>query len=151
MVVANLSMFRLPRTFFIDLAELDRQYIALQSQHHPDKFVGKSAAEMAAATAKSSLINEEYNALKDPIKRAQMLLPAPADTAADPALLLEMMELREQIAAGDDLQAEVTAQIKEVELAFDKALKRDDLPKMNELFVRMQYLYKAKAEIREGR
>jgi molecular chaperone HscB len=135
--------------FFIDLEELDKQYIALQSQYHPDKFVRKSAAAMAEATATSSLINEEYNALKDPLKRARMLLPEELiDTKPDPDLLLEMMELRERIELGDDLSAEVNAQIKDVEIAFDAALQEVDFAKMGNLFVRMQYLYKTKAEIK---
>ena len=172
-------MFNLPKTFFIDIAELERQYIVLQSQYHPDKFVNKSPEEIAQATVKSSLINEQYQTLKDPVKRAKTLLPTQTEITTDPELLIEMMELREEIAHSrhcDELSDEaihasdrhlpgllrfarndgiwgiaekVNMQIIEVENSFEEALQRDDVAKMNELFVRMQYLYKAKTEIRD--
>lgn len=96
--------------FNVNLKSLEQAYFAAQRQSHPDRFVGKPEAERVEAIERSQLINEAYDTLKNPLRRAQHLLELQgifmdedANQNVPPALLMEMMELREAIhdAAGD--------------------------------------------------
>lgn len=74
----------LPRKLTIDTAALEKQFYMLSRMLHPDRFSGRTAMEQEAALAKSSLLNDAYRTLKDPILRTQYLLK------------LEGVELEEQ-------------------------------------------------------
>jgi len=78
------EIFSLPRKLTIDTAALEKHFYKLSRQYHPDRFASKSAAEQEAATEQSSLLNDAYRALKDPIRRTEYLLE------------LEGVELEEQ-------------------------------------------------------
>ena len=158
--VENHSMFKSPEQFFelfklkkefaINLDDLEKHYIALQSQYHPDKFVGKAPEEIAQATQNSSFINDGYNSLKDPVKRAQLLIQH-TENINDPAVLMEIMELRESIEESsdlDELYLQVNGQIKDVESSFDEAFKSNNIEQLNKLFLKMQYLHKAKIDVK---
>lgn len=60
--------------FRIDPAALDEAYRALQTQVHPDRFAGGSESQRRMALQASARVNEAYQALKDPVQRAQYLL-----------------------------------------------------------------------------
>ena len=98
--------------FDIDLAALEAEYFKAQRQYHPDRFVGKPAQEMTEALQKSMDINQAYEILKNPLKRAQYLLGLQGikvGTEADSvkpanALLMEIMDLREQLAEAKDIK-----------------------------------------------
>jgi molecular chaperone HscB len=90
--------------FDLDEAELERRYRELQKRLHPDKFVHASSSERRASLSHAVSVNEAYRALRDPLKRAELLLarhagPALGKATVDPELLMEVMELREQLAA----------------------------------------------------
>src|SRR6185437_8167784 len=74
----------------IDVASLEKQFYALSRRLHPDRFASRPAAEQEAALAESSLLNDAYRTLKDPIPRTQYLLK------------LEGVELEEQSKAATD-------------------------------------------------
>lgn len=63
------EQFNLPTSFVIDEAELEKRYIKLQQQFHPDAAIDQTSAEI-----NSILINQAYQILKNPIKRAIYLL-----------------------------------------------------------------------------
>ena len=94
----------LPAALDIDAAALDKAYFALQRQWHPDRFVGKPAAERAKASAEAAALNDAYRTLKDPLGRAIYLaelkgveLPGDGKTIDDPDLLMEAMDAREEL------------------------------------------------------
>jgi molecular chaperone HscB len=104
---ANLfSILSIPQSFDINLQTLESAYFAAQRQHHPDRFIGKPDAERLKALQQSADINKAYETLKSPLKRAQYLLHLKGITVGteqdsvkpSPALLTEIMELRERIA-----------------------------------------------------
>ena len=74
----------------IDTVSLEQRFYALSRRLHPDRFASKSAAEQEAALAESSLLNDAYRTLKDPILRTQYLLT------------LEGIQLEEQSKAATD-------------------------------------------------
>jgi molecular chaperone HscB len=84
------EVFSLPRHLRIDTAALENQFYTLSRKLHPDRFASKSLAEQEAALAQSSLLNDAYRALKDPILRTQYLLK------------LEGVELEEQSKAATE-------------------------------------------------
>jgi molecular chaperone HscB len=84
------TVFSLPRHLHIDTAALEKQFYMLSRKLHPDRFASKPLAEQEAALAQSSLLNDAYRTLKDPILRTQYLLK------------LEGVELEEQSKAATE-------------------------------------------------
>ena len=68
------SVFALPRKLNIDTDALQKQFYSESRRLHPDRFAGKPEAEQQWATERSSLLNDSYRALKDPIARTEYLL-----------------------------------------------------------------------------
>jgi molecular chaperone HscB len=92
----------LPRKLTLDVAALEKQFYVLSRKLHPDRFASKPVAEQAAALAQSSLLNDAYRTLKDPILRTQYLLT------------LEGVELEEQSKAATDAARASGGQKKQV-------------------------------------
>lgn len=98
------SLLSQPASFEIDLERLEQYYFSLQRQFHPDRFVRKSDIERQTAIRKSMEINDAYQTLKFPLKRAYYLLQMQGlqvggeqDTEVDKATLIEVLELRERM------------------------------------------------------
>ena len=68
------EMFSLPRKLSIDTAALERDFYKLSRKLHPDLYARKSVDEQAWSLRQSSLLNDAYRALKDPIARTAYLL-----------------------------------------------------------------------------
>ena len=68
------AMFSLPRKLSIDIALLERDFYKLSRQLHPDLYARKSAEEQAWSLRQSSLLNDAYRTLKDPVARTAYLL-----------------------------------------------------------------------------
>ena len=84
-----------------DLKQLRSEFLALQSKSHPDV---ATPGNKRHAEALSMRINEAYNTLANPLKRAQYLLSLQGidvedDSAklSDSELLMEVMEVRERV------------------------------------------------------
>lgn len=74
MVKSYFAVFELPEKLTIDLAALEKQFYTLSRKLHPDRFASRPVEEQEAALAQSSLLNDAYRTLKDPILRTQYLL-----------------------------------------------------------------------------
>lgn len=68
------SVFDLPRLLQVDTVALEKKFYALSRRLHPDLFATKPLAEQEWATERSSLLNDAYRTLKDPIARTRYLL-----------------------------------------------------------------------------
>src|SRR6202789_2699849 len=68
------TFFSWPRKLTLDVVALEKQFYVLSRKLHPDRFASKPVAEQEAALAESSLLNDAYRTLKDPIARTQYLL-----------------------------------------------------------------------------
>ncbi|MFY8103020.1 MAG: Fe-S protein assembly co-chaperone HscB [Ramlibacter sp.] len=112
---SDFALFALPERFRQDRAALDARWKELQREAHPDRFAAKGAAAQRVALQWSVRINEAYQRLKDPLKRAAYLcelrgapINAENNTAMPPAFLMQQMAWREALdeAASDgDLEA----------------------------------------------
>ena len=58
----------------IDVEHLNKKYLTLQSEFHPDKFVNASNLEKSMATRISTYINDAYNTLSDLVERVDYIL-----------------------------------------------------------------------------
>jgi len=84
------EVFGLPRLLGIDTAALEKDFYAQSRKLHPDRFASKSSEEQQEALRRSSLLNDAYRTLKDPVLRTQYLLK------------LKGVELEEQSKAATD-------------------------------------------------
>lgn len=100
-------------SFKLDMPSLDRSYLELARAVHPDRFATASDAEKLQAVQHAAELNQAYETLKTPTKRALYLLSlqAPVDeeaTVQDPSFLLQQMEWREELeelSDSEDLKA----------------------------------------------
>ena len=69
----DFELFGVPQRFAQDRAALDARWKDLQREAHPDKFAAQGAAAQRVAMQWSVRINEAYQRLKDPLKRASYL------------------------------------------------------------------------------
>lgn len=94
------AVLGLPVRFDLSRAELEARWKELSKAFHPDRHQQKSPAERRAALTRAVAVNEAYRRLKDELTRAQAILELRGETggeAADPELLMEVMELREAL------------------------------------------------------
>jgi molecular chaperone HscB len=68
------SFFGLPRKMNIDEARLQREYYLMNRNLHPDVYVRASDEEQAWSLETTSLLNDAYRTLRDPIARTEYLL-----------------------------------------------------------------------------
>ncbi len=108
----DFELFGLTQQFAQDRAELDARWKTLQREAHPDKFALQGAAAQRVAMQWSARINEAYQRLKDPLKRAAYLcelggapINAHSNTAMPAQFLMQQMEWREQLDDAADLPA----------------------------------------------
>ena len=66
--------FGLPRKLNLDTALLEREFYALSRRLHPDVFAQAGSQERAWSLEQSSMLNDAYRTLRDPIKRTAYLL-----------------------------------------------------------------------------
>ncbi len=105
------SVFALPRKLAVDTRALERAFYRRSREVHPDRFARASAAEQQWSLEQTSLLNDAYRALKDPVARTEYLLQLEGITLADdatkadrqekknvpPELLAEVFELNMQL------------------------------------------------------
>ena len=100
----DFELFDVPARFAQDRAQLDARWKQLQREVHPDRFAAQGAAAQRVAMQWSARINEAYQRLKDPQRRAAYLcelhgapIQAENNTAMPAEFLMQQMELREQM------------------------------------------------------
>lgn len=103
------ELFGLKRQFKQDAVEIRKQYLMLQSNFHPDKVANHSSYEKQYFLQLSTLINDAYQTLTSPLKRAQYLLASHLQStqaqdgldketlASNTTFLMEQMSLREEV------------------------------------------------------
>lgn len=127
------QLFGLEEKFNIDIDHLTQVYQKLQKSVHPDRFAHASAQEQALAVQKSSLINDAFQTLKKPLKRAEHMLslrgtelPSEQSTFQDNSFLMRQMELREMLAEvkfADDIDAAIFEANQTLESEFEALYK----------------------------
>lgn len=113
------ELFEIPQRFDVDIAELSNRYRELQKTVHPDKFANAGEQQKLLAISKTAQVNDGYQTLKDPIRRAEhMLLLRGVDidnestTMKDSGFLMQQLEWREALAElrdSDNIDADIAA------------------------------------------
>ena len=108
----DFRLFGLAAGFVLDRTVLDERWKSLQRQAHPDRFAAQGAAAQRVAMQWSVRINEAYQRLKDPLKRAAYWcelngapIKAESNTAMPPAFLMQQMEWREALDEAEGAEA----------------------------------------------
>ena len=145
----DFELFGLAQTYAQDRAAIDTRWKDLQRQAHPDKFADQGAAAQRIAMQWSVRINEAYQRLKDPLKRAAYLcelhgapVNAENNTAMPPAFLMQQMAWREAL---DD--AESAEDLEQISQQVQQA-SRDVLQKIEQLIDQQQAFADAVGQVR---
>lgn len=107
------SVFGLPRKLTIDTSALERSFYKLSRRLHPDVYARASADEQQWSLEQTSLLNDAYRTLKNPVARTEYLLKLegkpvaseeqaeqdgkPKDSRAPADMLEEVFELNMQL------------------------------------------------------
>lgn len=107
----DFEIFGLNPRFAVDRAALDARWKDLQREAHPDRFATADAQSQRQAMQWSVRINEAYQRLKDPLKRAAYLcelhgapIQAENNTAMPAAFLMQQMQWREDLDEASGLE-----------------------------------------------
>lgn len=105
----DFTLFGLPPRFALDRAELDAAWRRLQAATHPDRFASEGAAAQRLAMQWTVRVNEAYQRLKDPLRRAALLcgqrgapVSAESNTAMPTGFLMQQMQWREALEEAGD-------------------------------------------------
>ena len=111
---SDFEIFGLAPKFEVERSILDARWKELQREAHPDRFATADAHAQRQAMQWSVRINEAYQRLKDPVKRAAYLcelngspVGAESNTAMPAAFLMQQMQWREDLEearGADDLE-----------------------------------------------
>ncbi|MBM7074305.1 co-chaperone HscB [Shewanella sp. 202IG2-18] len=98
------ELFGFPVDYSIDNAQLSERYRDLQRAVHPDKFANSSEQQKRLAVQKTAQINDGFQTLKNPIRRAEHMLALrgldishDTSTVKDRMFLMQQMEWREAL------------------------------------------------------
>ena len=101
---SDFEIFGLEPKFAVERSALDARWKELQREAHPDRFATADAQAQRQAMQWSVRINEAYQRLKDPVKRASYLcelngapIEAENNTAMPAAFLMQQMQWREDL------------------------------------------------------
>jgi len=159
------SFFELAPQLALDEKELQTRFYALSRKLHPDLFSRKTRTESEHALEASSVLNDAYRTLRDPIARAMYVLKLEGfeigeQTTKDvpPELLEEVFELNmalEEARMGDEdalaqlpgfrsrfeaMRAETDSAIAQVSVAWDASHDRQHLIDLRGHLNRRKYI-----------
>ncbi|MFT6106486.1 MAG: molecular chaperone HscB [Rickettsiales bacterium] len=142
--------------FQINDEDLEDKYLELQKKFHPD-----TASDQTEAQINSILINQAYEILKKPVKRAIYLLQLQGiDIDCDDCLvkpshenLIFVMEIREEIMENPDNQNQIKKEIKKT--IFDEMpavidfMSRGDYLNAAQKLIKIKYLDKIISDLKK--
>lgn len=104
MSASYFELLGLPQRFDLDPAALERAYLDRSRETHPDRFAAAPASERRVAVQRSMELNDAYQTLRKPVRRAEYLLARHGLTIgdneriADAEFLMSILTLREELA-----------------------------------------------------
>ena len=161
------QIFNLPESCDLDQEALAAEYRKQQSEVHPDRFANAPEPEKLRAVQLSSFLNEAYETLKSPLRRAAYLLSLndidveqvdQNDLSMD--LLLEQIQLRERLDELpkdesalpdlDKLRVEVAGKLGRQEREFAEHFDQQKFDDAKKVYHELQFLFKLLSEIDAG-
>ena len=146
------DLFSLPTDFSIDLDTLEKKYFEFQKKFHPDKY-GDKSGDKSDEIEQSIAINEAYEVLSNPLKRAAHILrlnglDVENDVVApkvDQATLLEVFEMRE---SGDLSAKDLSQKIKSLLEEFSQNLENKNFAWAAQILIRAKYFEKTLQDLK---
>ncbi|MEK9771768.1 MAG: Fe-S protein assembly co-chaperone HscB [Nitrosomonadales bacterium] len=153
------EIFNLKPTLNLSTEELKKSYQALQKQYHPDRFIHASAETQQKALINSSLINDAYKVLENPVKRAQYLIEChhiKTSNQMSPTFLMQQMELEEKLEASLTKILDLKKMLEEVNTAYasrytelENKFSNHELQSISELMNEIIFLDKFRYKIKD--
>ena len=148
------GLLGLPAQFNLDPKLIEQAFHDKSKELHPDRFAQAPAAERVAALSKSRALNDAYKRLKSPVGRAEYLLERAGvsigdNERLDPAFLMEILELREELAEArvakqtpliEKLCGEMKARRKKSVDALRPLFEANDLAAIKEQLILLRYI-----------
>lgn len=152
------AIFDIDRQLDVDLADLERRYLKLSRQCHPDRYRGLAQADCVAVLQRAANLNDAFAVLRDPWQRARTLLELQQPGVLerhkqlDPDFLFEALDEAETVAAADaaalpTLRQQVAANVEASFRAIAAALQRGDTADAARRFHQAKYHRKALADL----
>jgi molecular chaperone HscB len=113
------ELFNLPEKFQIDSVRLQENYRSIQKEIHPDRFATSTENEKVQSMIKSTQVNDAYQTLKSPTKRAKYILSLHKSVekiTLPPDFLMQQMEWEEHL---EDIEKNKSA-LDQFKLAINK-------------------------------
>ena len=107
------AVFGVARTLDLDEQELELRYLKLSRDCHPDHNRSEKITDCVAVLQRSAEINDAWNVLRDPWRRARAFLEAESpgvldrNKKLDPMFLMAALELEEEVAHADSNNQEL--------------------------------------------
>lgn len=164
------EIFTLEPSFVIDQNDLEIKYLEFQKRFHPDSLISDDLKHQVSSISDSILINQAYQILKNPLKRAAYLLKLQGiDIDAespiikpDREIIIAILELREKVAEminlADDkeqikksLIKKIKEEIKLLMNEFSDCFSQKDKLKAAQKLIRAKYLDKILIDLKLGK
>ncbi len=152
----------------IDLSDLERRFYSRSRELHPDRFARAPKAEQVRALELSSVLNDAYRTLRDPVERAEYVLKHEGFDIGEqrskdvPAELLEeVFELNMALEESDTAQiesagkrfsammVEIDAELQTRFAAFDADQNRSHLQQIRGILNRRRYIENLVRDVRQ--
>ena len=143
------ELFNLPEKFEIDSVRLQENYRSIQKEIHPDRFATSTENEKVQSMIKSTQVNDAYQTLKSPIKRAKYILSLHKSVekiTLPPDFLMQQMEWEEHLEdieknnkELDQFKLAINKKYKEYSLLLSKQIDNDQ--NWNEAAITIDKLY----------
>ncbi|CAK9830857.1 Iron-sulfur cluster co-chaperone protein HscB [Anthophora retusa] len=150
--ITYFDIMGISKSYDVKFLEIQKKYRELQKQLHPDKFSNKSKKEKQLSDILSSLVNEAYSTLINPLKRGLYMLKLNGITISEETdnvhaeFLMEIMEKNEEIEdAGDDeekikkLMQKNETVLNSLTMKIANAFKQNDIKEAEVLLIQMKY------------
>jgi molecular chaperone HscB len=130
------DLFGIPKQFKVDLPALEKAYLLIQQEVHPDRHATSGDAQKRVALQMATLVNTAYQTLRHPLKRGFYLCELEGldpkletNTSMPTDFLMQQMAWRESM---EDAQSDLNAL--EILMKAVQALKKDYLNSLEALF-----------------
>lgn len=143
------ELFNLPEKFQIDSVKLQENYRSIQKEIHPDRFATSTENEKVQSMIKSTQVNDAYQTLKSPTKRAKYILSLHKSVekiTLPPDFLMQQMEWEEHLEdieknnkELDQFKLAINKKYKEYSLLLSKQIDNDQ--NWNEAAITIDKLY----------
>ena len=143
------ELFNLPEKFQIDSVKLQENYRSIQKEIHPDRFATSTENEKVQSMIKSTQVNDAYQTLKSPTKRAKYILSLHRSVekiTLPPDFLMQQMEWEEHLEdieknnkELDQFKLAINKKYKEYSLLLSKQIDNDQ--NWNEAAITIDKLY----------